>query len=228
VTRIILIRHGESLCNANGIVGGHIGCTGLSEAGFRQVEALRDRLLVTKELASADAFYSSVMQRAVDTAGVIAPAVGDGTLELVKSCDLCEIHPGESDGYTWRRHVDLYGEPDWDGDPEAGIAPGAETWRDFVDRIEGAVKTLAERHSGGTVVVACHGGLMRATIRSLLPMKEKYAPIRLPTAYSSITEWEHDDRGWQLVRYNDVAHLGGPHEAMRNGAHTIRIDPEES
>jgi probable phosphoglycerate mutase len=233
VTRIVLIRHGESLCNVNGIVGGHIGCTGLSDTGFRQVEALRDRLLATKELASADVLYSSIMKRAVQTAGVIAPAVGDGSLELIQSCDLCEVHPGDSDGITWSRYVELYGDPNWEADRRSGIAPGEEAWHDFVDRVDAAVTSIADRHSGGLVVIACHGGIVRATVQSFMAQtfkatRDRHTPIRLPTAYSSITEWERDDRGWQLVRYNDVAHLGGPYEAMRDGPHTIRIEPQQS
>jgi probable phosphoglycerate mutase len=233
VTRIVLIRHGESLCNVNGIVGGHIGCTGLTEGGFRQIEALRDRLLATNELASAGVLYSSIMKRAVQTAAVIAPAVGDGNLELIQSCDLCEVHPGDSDGISWRRYIELYGEPNWEGDERQGIAPGEETWHDFVDRVDAAVTSIAQRHRGELVVIACHGGIVRATIQSFMAqsivgMRDKNKPIRLPTAYSSITEWDHDDRGWQLVRYNDVAHLGGPYEAMRDGPHTVRREPQQS
>ena len=46
-TRIVLVRHGESLAQERRVVGGH-GCTGLSDLGVRQVEALRDRLAAVR------------------------------------------------------------------------------------------------------------------------------------------------------------------------------------
>ena len=32
-TRIVLVRHGEAVCNVSGVVGGARGCTGLTELG---------------------------------------------------------------------------------------------------------------------------------------------------------------------------------------------------
>ena len=43
-TRIVLVRHGESRAQELGILGGHDGCTGLSDLGREQVGRLRDRL----------------------------------------------------------------------------------------------------------------------------------------------------------------------------------------
>ncbi len=43
-TRVVLVRHGEAVCNINGIVGGQRGCTGLTDLGRRQVTALAERL----------------------------------------------------------------------------------------------------------------------------------------------------------------------------------------
>src|SRR3981081_2005764 len=44
VTKIILVRHGESNVTVSQVVGGERTCTGLSELGVRQAERLRDRL----------------------------------------------------------------------------------------------------------------------------------------------------------------------------------------
>ena len=60
------------------------------------------------------------------------------------------------------------------------------------------------------MVVACHGGLIEATMLSFLPVSDRTRPLGLPTANTSITEWEHEASVWRLLRYNDVAHLGGP------------------
>src|SRR4029453_8022392 len=93
-TRVVLIRHGEAQVAVDQIVGGHEGCTGLSELGRRQAEALRDRLAGTDELAAATALSASILPRAIETAEIIAPAFGD--LKVETHCDLCEIHPGQA------------------------------------------------------------------------------------------------------------------------------------
>jgi probable phosphoglycerate mutase len=219
MTRIVLVRHGESACNVAGIVGGHEGCTGLTTTGVAQAELLRDRLIATGEFSQAQALYSSVLARAVETARIIAPAIGDANLAVDQDCAVCELHPGEGDGLSWPRFAELYGEPDWDTNPGAPVAPGGESWVSFVERAAGALRSLAERHTGELVVVACHGGIVEAAMLSFLPMSDRTRPLGLPTAYTSITEWELDASRWRLLRYNDVAHLGGPSKAQTDGPH---------
>ena len=42
---------------------------------------------------------------------------------------------------------------------------------------------------------------------AFLPLAPDSGRLRLPTEHTSLTEWELDDEGWRLVRYNDAAHL---------------------
>jgi len=219
MTRIVLVRHGESACNVAGIVGGHNGCTGLTSTGVAQAELLRDRLIATGELSQAEALYSSVLPRAAETARIIAPGVACANLRVEEQCALCELHPGEGDGLSWPKFTELYGEPDFDANPSAPVAPGGESWVTFVERATGAVRSLAERHAGGLVVVACHGGIIEATMLSFLLLSNRTRPLGLPTAYTSMTEWELDESHSRLLRYNDVAHLGGPSMAQSDGPH---------
>src|SRR5438552_4463181 len=109
-TRIVLVRHGESMAQELQLVGGHAGCQGLTDRGRQQCELLRDRLLATGELADAAALYTSVMPRAIETAAIIAPAFGG--LEAVEECDFCEQHPGEADGLSWEEFERRYPAPD--------------------------------------------------------------------------------------------------------------------
>lgn len=210
-TRIVLVRHGEAVCNVAGVVGGRIGCTGLSDRGRHQVDALRRRLHESGELAAATTLYASVLPRAVETAAIIAPAVGSGALATVQDCALCELHPGECDGLAWGDVVARFGEPDWDVDPTVPLSPGGESWSSFVERASAAVAALADRHPGELVVVACHAGVVEATMLSWLAPAQRRLGLR--TIHASMTEWERGERGWRLSRYNDAAHL-----AAGNGA----------
>ncbi|HVC70710.1 MAG TPA: histidine phosphatase family protein [Acidimicrobiales bacterium] len=204
-TRIVLVRHGEANCNVEGIVGGQTGCTGLSAAGVAEAEALQRRLVASGELAGVTAVYASVLPRALETAAIVAPGLGGRV--AVADCDLCELHPGEADGLTWSEFTDRYGGPNWDVEPDNELAPGAESWTGFTKRVSGALTAIAERHPGELVVVFCHGGVVEASIESLLPVTTSRGRLKLRTAHTSLTEWELGPGGWLLLRYNDAAHL---------------------
>jgi probable phosphoglycerate mutase len=207
-TTVVLIRHGESVCGVEGIVGGTTGCTGLTPRGERQVRALADRLAATGELAGVAALYASVLPRAVATAELLAPALDrwrDGPpLAVVTDCTLCELHPGEADGLTWPEFVARYEQPDWGLDPTQPFAPGAESWTGFVERAAGAVARVADRHRGETVVVACHSGVIEATMLRFLPVSPEKTRLGQRTEHASLTLWEWSDGDWHLRRYNDV------------------------
>jgi probable phosphoglycerate mutase len=209
-TRIVLVRHGEAECNVNGVIGGVKGCTGLTTRGRFQVAALADRLYESGELRGATTLYSSVLPRAVETAERLRPVVGPGPKALgpvVELCDLCELHPGESDGRTWEQMVELYGVPDWDRDPDAPIAPEGESWSGFVVRASDAVRTLAHRHPGELVVAVVHAGVIEASMISFLGVpSEVYRRGWVHIVHASMTEWAwvpSEDR-WILMRFNDA------------------------
>jgi 2,3-bisphosphoglycerate-dependent phosphoglycerate mutase len=208
-TRIVLIRHGEAACNLNGIIGGRNGCTGLTDLGRRQVAALADRLYESGELREASSLYSSVLPRAVETAERLRSVVGPGPRALGpvrERCDLCELHPGESDGMTWDEVVATFGVPDWDVDPTTPIAPGGESWAEFIGRASDAVRAVVADHQGQLVVAAVHAGVIEATMIAFLGVApEVYHRGWARIVHASITEWEwvpSEDR-WILLRFND-------------------------
>jgi len=222
-TRIVLVRHGESRAQELGILGGHTGCTGLSDLGRSQVSLLRDRLASSGELAEASTLYASLMPRAIETAEILAPALG--RLEVRSECDFCEGHPGEADGLTWAELDERFPVGSgWDGNTRR--APGWETWLEMGDRVARALESLVERHPGETVVVACHGGVVAHSMFHYLGLDLGGGGTRAWIApdNASLTEWrfarnpyEKSTLPLQLVRYNDHAHLG----ALDRRAHSI-------
>jgi probable phosphoglycerate mutase len=212
-SRIVLIRHGEAECNVNRIVGGRQGCSGLTDLGRRQVAALADRLYESGELREATTLYASVLPRAVETAERLRPVVGAGPNALgpvVQRCDLCELHPGEADGMAWEEVVASFGVPDWDRDPDQRIAPGGESWSEFVQRASNAVREVVRAHPGELVVAAVHAGVIEATMISFLGVSpEVYRRGWIRIVHASMTEWEWEpaeDR-WVLLRFNDACDI---------------------
>jgi len=208
-TRLVVVRHGESACSVAGVVGGTKGCTGLSPEGRRQAELLRERLKRTGELSAAAAIYASDLPRALETAWVIQPSVGGGSLEVLVDPDLRELEPGEADGLTWAEYESLYEPPDFDTDPNRPVAPGGESWSGFVERATRSLERVAQAHSGECVVVVCHAGLVEASMLRFMPACPKVPRLRLPTANTSLTEWLITNGRFVLSRYNDAAHLAG-------------------
>lgn len=213
-TRIVLVRHGQSLAQQHRIVGGHAGCKGLSDRGRAQVEALRDRLTASGELAGASALYSSTMARAVQTAEILAPAL-DG-IEVRPDCDFCEVHPGDGDGLSVEEYDRRWPFPaDWTTGSRRD--PGSETFEEMSERVRRRLDALVERHPGDTVVVACHGGVVvHSMLRWLAMEPEGGNRAWLNPTNSSLTEWRFAPNPvWpgmlpvQLVRFNDYAHLVG-------------------
>jgi len=218
-TRLVLIRHGESRSTVDRVVGGHRGCTGLTDRGVRQAKALRDRLARTGELAGATAVLTSVLPRAIETAEIIAPAVGG--LPVEQRCELCEIHPGEGDGLTWEEFATLY-RPEGlaSGNPYKVMAPDGESWAGFFMRVGEALLRVATDLAGQTVLVVCHGGVVEGAFAALggLPLRR---PFDVRVENTSLTEWSfHPTEGdvgnpghrlarWRLDRFNDAAHLAG-------------------
>jgi broad specificity phosphatase PhoE len=215
-TRVVLIRHGEAVCNVSGVCGGRIGCTGLTQRGRAQVENLRDRLLLTGELAGTDVLYASVLPRAIETAELVAPALagrdteGRVTPPLVPltECGLCELHPGDADGLTWEQFSERFGSLDWDADPDQPIAPNGESWTGFVNRVAATLDAIVDRHPGQLVVVACHAGVIEASLLAKVPVAGglEGARLQLRTQHASMTRWEIEAGRWRLSSYNDDAH----------------------
>lgn len=206
-TRLVLIRHGESRATVERFIGGARSCTGLTDHGRSQVERLRDRLVKGHDL-EATALYSSNFPRAMETANIIAPAVG--SLPVIVDHGWGEHDPGiECDGMSYREFVDRFGEPRWDGDPHDVTYPGGETVAQFHDRVVDALKRSVRQHEGGTIVVSCHGGVVDAVLRHALRMNPT-GGFELSTVNTSLTELMHvQGSTWRLIRYNDASHLAG-------------------
>ena len=204
LTRIVLIRHGEGQSYRDGIVGGHDGCRGLSLLGRRQVQALATRIQASRE-TQGSVLVSSGLRRAEETAEILSPVFSTGDFE--RSCDLCERHPGKGDGLPVDEFNARY--PEADRNLYTAGVPEAESWATFAERGTRALKALATKHAGATVVAATHGGVIATSFMAFgqQPVEPRFD---LHIDHASITEWlcetELPHVRWKLVRMNDPSH----------------------
>ena len=207
MTRLVLVRHGESQVTVNRVVGGPRSCTGLSAFGRRQAERLHERWLNQPEFVP-DFVYSSAYPRARETAEIVLPAFTGR--DILVDPDLGEHDPGpDCDGLTYVEFEQKFGNPDWENDPYGITFPGGETIAQFQLRIGTAVRRLIDDHEDATVVVFCHGGVIDTVLRQALRTFGT-GSFEIHTKNTSITEVELVRTGrWRLIRYNEVAHLVG-------------------
>ena len=149
MTEFLLVRHGQSTYNAEGRWQGQADAP-LSHLGRLQAEH------AARSVGSVDLIVASDLQRARDTAGIIAEAVGVGP--VVVEPDLKERSAGEWSGLT-RAEI----EEAWPGYLDAGDRPpGWEPQDQLLDRAFAALHRLHERHEGAEILVVTHGGVVYA------------------------------------------------------------------
>ena len=151
---------------------------------------------------------SSHFPRAVETAELVLPALGDLSLHVEPGVG--EHDPGPTcDGMTYDAYVEKYGPGlTWD-DPFLNIFEDGETMSAFHHRAASTLYALSNLHAGRTVMIFCHGGVIDVAFRSLLrlPIAGGFALHTLNTSITAFTRAE--PLKWVIERYNDAAHLDG-------------------
>jgi alpha-ribazole phosphatase len=162
MTKVILVRHGETLWNLEMKYQGHCDVA-LTEKGIKQAELAADSL--AKE--SISAVYASDLCRAFVTAEHIA---NKHHLQVATIPELREINFGQWEGLTYDKinnqwsdiMAKLFTHPD-----EVEI-PDGETFREVKERATIALNTLIEKHPNETIVVVSHGGTIRTILCAVL------------------------------------------------------------
>ena len=151
MTRLILIRHGQSEANRN-IWWAGITDAPLTERGRQQAEAAAAYL---KEHEHIDAIYASPLSRATDTARPTAKAFG---LPVIPDDDLREINGGVWEKLPFAELEIRYAldRAPWFTDLGAARCTEGETVRELFDRVVAAVRRIAVENDGKTVLIASH------------------------------------------------------------------------
>jgi|SRR6266849_9941391 len=208
-TRLILVRHGETLANRE---FRYIGTQDhlLSEQGQLQAEQLAEALSVLPIAA----VYSSPLQRAYCTAESIA----------VRSALAVQVQDGLREGSfgSWegmsRAEVLARSSEDeqqllaWERDPDVA-PPGGESFAMICERVLTTVEQLAQAHVEQAIVLVSHVGVIKALLCAALgtPLTSS-SRIFLDPATISVVDWHplypllrllnsHAHLGWEQARW---------------------------
>jgi 2,3-bisphosphoglycerate-dependent phosphoglycerate mutase len=216
---LVLLRHGESVWNAEGLFTGWVD-VGLSGKGAKEADQA-GTMLADSGLAP-DVVHTSVLTRAIDTANATLHTAGLAWLPVRRSWRLNERHYGALQGkdkaqtraefgdeqfMAWRRSYDIPPPPLADDDPLSAVGdaryallpddvlPRTECLCDVVDRLlpywlDAIVPDLA---AGRTVLVVAHGNSLRALVKHLDGIGDaQIAELNIPTGIPLV--YELDDR----------------------------------
>lgn len=165
MTRLLVVRHGESTWNAQSRWQGQADPP-LSPLGERQAEEAAERLA---EVASIKAIWTSDLVRAKRTAELIASRLG--VRRVHEEARLRERDVGSWSGLT-REEI----EERWPGYLAARRAPpDFEGDAELLARTTAGLGAAVDGSASGDVLVVTHGGVVRTIERSL-----GAAPDRLP------------------------------------------------
>ena len=157
MTTLLFVRHGFSTSNEDGTLTGQLDVP-LTELGVLQGEAACRYI---DEHYTPDAIYSSDLLRAVDTVRPLAARTG---LPIRTTPALREMHCGIWEGEAVTRLKETYGEhyERWANVSDEATPDGGESWSETARRAYEEVLRIVKENDGKTVVIATHGGTLRA------------------------------------------------------------------
>ncbi len=151
MTEILLARHGQTDWNYTGRIQGHTDIP-LNRDGMRQSQALAESL----SGQHIEAVFCSELLRAVQTAQIISNRLG---LPLIRDSRLREVNHGEWEGMLISDLRSKYAEAyaAFRGDKPCARAPGGETMREALARMESALDEAANQFPHGRILIVSHG-----------------------------------------------------------------------
>jgi broad specificity phosphatase PhoE len=150
VTKIILVRHGETAWTLVNRIQGWLDIP-LNGMGRKQAGTIAKELTRKK----IDAIYSSRLSRAYDTAKLIARP---HSLRIKKEINLNELNQGKWQGSLVKEVEKM---PDglyqqWQGEPLSFRPPGGESILEVYERVIHVLEDISRKYPDGRVVIVGH------------------------------------------------------------------------
>mgnify|MGYP006267260007 FL=1 len=221
-TRILAIRHGETLWNVDTRIQGHLNID-LNETGRWQAE----RVGIALAEEPIQAIYSSDLRRAFETAQAIASAPArlaaqtPTPAQVIPHLQLRERHFGHLQGKTWAE-IELEWPQEcklWRSRDPHWAPQGGESLTALRERIRMCVDQLASQHLDEQIVLVAHGGVMDALYR-LATNQSVEAPRTWHLGNAAINRLLWTPQGLNLVGWGDVSHFDSAFGAPRDESTT--------
>jgi probable phosphoglycerate mutase len=199
-TRILAIRHGETLWNVDSRIQGHLDI-GLNATGRWQAERL-GQALSGEPMA---AIYASDLSRAHDTALAVSRHTG---VPVQAEPGLRERSFGEFEGRTFAEiEIELPEQAQrWRQRDPTFTPAGGESLLMLEVRVLSVAGRLAAQHPGEQIALFAHGGVMDILYRAATRL-DLQAARTWALGNTAINRLLWSPEGFSLVGWADVQHL---------------------
>ncbi|CAN5640174.1 alpha-ribazole phosphatase [soil metagenome] len=207
ITRLYLVRHGQSAGNAAGRFGGH-GPTPLSELGENQAEQTAKQL--AKEGVSR--IYASDLHRAVQTAKYLSELTD---IPVIATKAFRERHVGVLEGLTFEESKESHPQDFYAlvNRSVHHIITKGESYRQLLERATGELWDILRDHQGERIAIYSHtGAICFITLHLIgaIHRDTKQTPW-LVTSNCGINRFEiRGRRNVRVLALNDTRHLVQP------------------
>lgn len=185
MTTVLLIRHGRTKANTDGILAGRLPGVRLDAKGRSEVRSLGERLSRVR----LPLIVSSPLERTVATGEAIADAQR-AYPEFALDDRLLECDYGSWSG---KKLSALSKEPMWatvQAHPTAAHFPGGESLRAMQQRAVDAVRSWNAQVGDGMYAIISHGDVLKALLADALGMHlDAFQRIRVDPASLSIVQY---------------------------------------
>ncbi len=200
MTRLFLIRHGQSEWNKLNMIQGQKN-TVLTDFGKKQALSIGNRL-INEDI---DIIYTSDLARAYTTAKIISDVIHK---PLISSEFLREISFGPWEGLSIQEIQEKYRDEYsiWLKEPHKLNIDGVETLKILQARAMKYIEHIINENKGKNIAIVSHGAILKTLILGLLGIEiSHYKNISLSNVSLSIIEFRDYNRVLTLL--NDTSHL---------------------
>jgi 2,3-bisphosphoglycerate-dependent phosphoglycerate mutase len=204
VTRLYLVRHGQSAGNAEGRFGGH-GPTPLSELGQKQ--AAKTAALLAKE--GINAIYSSDLSRAVQTAQPLSELTG---VPIIETPNFRERNVGVLEGLTFDESREIHPRDYYAlvNRNVHHVITNGESYRHLLRRSTTELWRILREHQGERIAIFSHTGaicFLTLHLMGAIRRDTKQTPW-IVTSNCGINRFEIRGRNnVRVLALNDTRHL---------------------
>ena len=191
MTTLILIRHGESEWNRAGRIQGQVNSP-LTDLGINQAKAIRDHLsgiLLNQELE----IYTSPLDRAIQTAEIIAQGIDHPSSKIIIEERLNDFNVGEISGtFGWDKVAEIFPEQAQLRlqDPMRFHPSGGESGAEFEARLRSLLEDMMDE---GTLKLMVSHGIVNKFIRGILKNLSGKEMVELGESQNTIYRLEQGE-----------------------------------
>lgn len=200
MTRLILVRHGQSEANLLHKFAGHYNCD-LTEDGKLQAEKVSKYLTANY---SIDKIYSSDLIRAFNTA---KPTANKLNINIAKTEQMREISAGLWEGMLFEEILSKF--PNeynvWLNNIGNAVCNDGESIRSVYERVCKEVTRICEKNDGKTVLITTHATPIRAfqTFVQKGNVEFMHEIPWVPNCSVTVCNYENGKFTFELIGFND-------------------------